>query len=263
MSAIRVATWNVNSINARAEQALAWVDAARPDVVLLQEIKCVDEAFPAEPFAERGYNLALHGQKTYNGVAILSKFPLEEVIRGLPGDDTDIQARYLEATLSVRGTLLRVASIYVPNGQSPDSDKFAYKLRFLERLSHYWSPRMAADELIVLGGDYNCAPAARDVYDAAALAGTVCFHPEERRRLQALTHLGFYDAYRALNPAGAGFTWWDYRAGAFARNQGLRIDHLLLNAPALDRALACEIDLNPRYNERPSDHAPVVVQITA
>lgn len=258
---ISIATFNVNSIKARLPNLLAWLDAAKPDIVLLQELKCVDEALPTMEIEERGYNIASHGQKTYNGVAILSKLPLDDIHRGLAGDATDEQARYIEAVLSIPGGALRVASVYVPNGQDVGSDKFPYKLAFLERLRAHWAERLPYRELAVLGGDFNVAPAPLDVYDPAGLDGSVCYHPAERERLSALMHLGFYDAFRVANPTARQFSWWDYRGNGFERGHGLRIDHLLLSPMAVDRLSGCSIDEAPRREDKPSDHAPVVVTL--
>lgn len=261
MTQISIATFNVNSIKARLPNVLAWLASAKPDIALLQELKCVDEAFPAMEIEELGYNLALFGQKTYNGVAILSKFPLDDVVRGLPGDASDDQARYIEAVASIPGGAIRVASAYVPNGQDVASDKFPYKLKFLERLRAHWAERLAYHEIAVLGGDFNVAPAPLDVYDAKLLEGSVCYHPAERERLRALLHLGFYDAFRVLHPTEHQFSWWDYRGGGYKRGLGLRIDHLLLSPMAADRLTACIIDEAPRREEKPSDHAPVIATL--
>ncbi|MDX2094874.1 MAG: exodeoxyribonuclease III [Alphaproteobacteria bacterium] len=261
MGTISIATFNVNSIKARLPNLLVWLDAARPDIVLLQELKCLDAAFPAMEIEERGYNIARHGQKTYNGVAILSKFPLDDVTRGLAGDPSDEQARYIEAVASIPNGAIRIASAYVPNGQEIGSDKFSYKLRFLERLRAHWAERLAYHEMAVLGGDFNCAPMPIDVYDPAALDGTVCYHPAERERLRALMHLGFYDAFRTLHPTTQQFSWWDYRGNGYERGHGLRIDHLLLSAMAADCLTECRIDETPRQQEKPSDHAPVVATL--
>jgi exodeoxyribonuclease-3 len=258
---MKIATWNVNSINARLPNILAWLDAAQPDIVLLQETKCVNEAFPALEIEARGYNLALHGQKTYNGVAILSKFPLEDVHTGLAGAPEDAQARYIEAVVSLPTQALRVASAYVPNGQDVASDKFAYKLRFYERLRAHWAERLHLHEIAVLGGDFNCAPYAIDAHDPHALEGSICYHPAEREQLRALMHLGMYDAFRTLHPEARQFSWWDYRGSGYARGAGLRIDHLLLSAAAADRLQACVIDEVPRQQERPSDHTPVMATL--
>lgn len=256
MTSISIATFNINSIKARLPNLLAWLDANPIDILLLQELKCVDEAFPAMELEERGYNLAIHGQKTYNGVAICSKFPIDDVVRGL--GDGDEQARYIEAVLSIPGGAMRVASVYVPNGQDVASDKFPYKLQFLERLTAHWRTQLALNEIAVLGGDFNVAPQPIDVYDAAKLDGSVCYHPEERACLRALMHLGFYDAFRVKHPDERQFSWWDYRMNAYPQNHGLRIDHLLLSAMAVDRLTECTIDESPRREEKPSDHAPVV-----
>jgi len=258
---ISITSFNVNSIKARLQNVLTWVDETKPDILLLQELKCMDDTFPAMEFEERGYNLAIHGQKTYNGVAILSKFPLDDVVRGLAGEDADEQARYIEAVVSIPGGALRVASAYVPNGQEVGSDKFAYKLRFYDRLYTHWQSRLMHDEIAILGGDFNCAPAPIDVYDPAALDGSVCYHPDERAKLRALFHLGLADAFRLKHPDKHQFSWWDYRAGGFERGHGLRIDHLLLSAQAADKLDDCWIDENPRRQEKPSDHAPVVCRI--
>lgn len=259
---ITIATFNVNSVKARLQNLLAWLDAAQPSIVLLQELKCVDEAFPAMEIEERGYNIAVHGQKTYNGVAILSKFPLDDITRGLAGDPADEQARYIEAVASIPGGALRVASAYVPNGQAVDSDKFPYKLNFYARLRAHWAERLTYNEIAVLGGDFNVAPAPIDVYDPVALDGSVCYHPLERERLNALMHLGFTDAFRTLHPQKQQFSWWDYRANGYERGHGLRIDHLLLSPIAADTLTACIIDEDPRTKDKPSDHAPVICTLT-
>lgn len=262
MSRISIATFNVNSVKARLPNVLAWLDAASPDIVLLQELKCETDAFPRMEFEDKGYNLAIHGQKTYNGVAILSKFPLEVETTRLPGEDADEQARYIEAIVSLKGSAIRVASVYVPNGQEVGSDKFAYKLRFLERLRAHWRGVLEHHEIAVLGGDFNVAPSPLDVHDPKALEGTVCYHPEERERLRALLYEGLYDAWRLKHPDARKFSWWDYRGGGYQRDHGLRIDHLLLSPHAVDRLADCRIDEAPRREEKPSDHAPVVCSLT-
>jgi len=255
---VTIATWNVNSIKSRLHLLLPWLKSAAPDIVLLQELKTVNESFPYMEIEELGYNIAAHGQKTYNGVAILSKFPLDDITRGLPGDESDQEARYVEAVVSIPGAAIRVASIYVPNGQSPDSDKFRYKMRFFERLFAHVQGLLGLEEMLVLGGDYNVAPENLDVYDWQALDGSVCFHPEERRHLRSLLNLGLYDAFRVMHPHTQTFSWWDYRGIGFDAGKGLRIDHLLLSPQATDKLSACEIDLVLRAQERPSDHAPVI-----
>ena len=259
---LSIATFNVNSVKARITNLLAWLDEARPDIVLLQELKCVDEAFPAMEIEERGYNIATHGQKTYNGVAILSKFPLEDVTRGLAGEPGDEQARYIEAVASIPGGALRVASVYVPNGQEVGSDKFAYKLRFFARLAAHWQERLAYHEIAVLGGDFNVAPAPVDVYDPAALEGAVCYHPAEREGLRALTHLGLYDAFRIANPTAQQFSWWDYRELAFPKNRGMRIDYLFVSDTLKGQVHSVVHHRDERKRPQPSDHVPVEVALS-
>lgn len=258
---VTVATFNVNSLKMRMGNLLDWLKDSPIDILLLQETKTVDEQFPRLELEDKGYNLAFTGQKTYNGVCIASKYPIDDVITRLPGDEGDEQARYIEGIISLPGTALRVASAYVPNGQEVGSDKFAYKLRFFERLRTHWEQQLRFREHAVLGGDFNCAPGPIDVFDAKALDGTVCYHPAERERLRALMHLGLYDAFRAKHPHSKAFSWWDYRGGSFERGHGLRIDHLLLSPSAMDACVACTIDDTPRTQEKPSDHAPVIATL--
>lgn len=258
---MKIATWNINSIRQRITHLLAFLDEQQPDIVLLQETKVEDDKFPAMEIEERGYNIATVGQKTFNGVAILSKYPLDDVTTALPGEEEDTQARYIEAVASLPCGALRVASVYVPNGQSPDSEKFPYKLRFFERLASHARHLLAYEEMLVLGGDYNVAPTAADVYDPKGLEGTCCFHPEERKRFRALEHLGLYEAWRSLNPEAHAYSWWDYRGGGFQHDKGMRIDHLLLSPEAMDRAKACAMLRDERAKENPSDHIPVIVEL--
>jgi exodeoxyribonuclease-3 len=260
---ITIATWNVNSIRTRLHQLLPWLESARPDIVLLQELKCVNEAFPALEIETLGYNIGVHGQKTYNGVAILSKFPLEDIERRLPTLHTEDaeQARYIEALATTPIGVFRVASVYVPNGQEIGSDKFSYKLRFLEALEQHINTLKTYGEPLVIGGDYNVAPQDADVFDPKSLNGSVCFHPEERKRLRRVLHAGMLDAYRLVhneNDGACPYTWWDYRAGGFEQNKGMRIDHLLLSAQAADKMKNCTIQRELRGQERPSDHVPVM-----
>lgn len=251
---MKIATWNVNSIKARLPNVLDWLEQAEPDVLLLQETKCVDGEFPRLEFESRGFAVETHGQKTYNGVAVISRRPIREVRRGLPGDPEEGEARYIEAVLEDG---LRVASIYVPMGQSPDSDRFPFKLRFLDAVEARARALLAAEDAFVLGGDYNVAPEPADVYDAQRMEGRVLYHPEERRRLRRLLFAGLTDAYRALHPQPGAFTWWDYRGGAWPQDHGLRIDHLLLSPQAADRLLDAGIDKEARDREKASDHCPV------
>ncbi len=257
---MQIATWNVNSINARLEMVLAWFEEAAPDVACLQEIKCVDEKFPAEAFERLGYNIAVHGQKTYNGVALLSKTPLEDVRKGLPGDDGDDHARYLEAVVS--GPLpVRVATLYLPNGNPIGTEKFAYKLRWMERLRDRARALLALEEPLVLAGDYNVVPEPDDADNPAAWTGDALFQPETRAAFRSLKWLGLTDAYMAADGAPGGYTFWDYQAGAWNRNHGIRIDHLLLSPQAADRLGDVVIHRNVRGREKPSDHVPVVADI--
>ncbi len=251
---MKIATWNVNSVRARLPRVLEWLGSAAPDVALLQEIKTVAEGFPELEIGDLGYNVAVCGQKSYNGVAILSKPPIEDVLTRLPGDDADDQARYIEAVVGG----VRVASIYLPNGNPVDSPKFAYKLGWMERLYDHVGELLGLEEAFVLGGDYNVAPEDRDVYDPAAWADDALCRPETRARYRAVVHLGLTDAYRALHPDAAGaYTFWDYQKGRWQRDEGLRIDHLLLSPQAADRLEACDIDRAPRGRDKASDHTPV------
>ena len=250
---MKIATWNVNSIKARLPRVLEWLAEAAPDVALLQEIKTVAEGFPELEIGDLGYNTAVVGQKSYNGVAILAKRPIEDVVTALPGDDDDAEARYIEAV--VGGA--RVASIYLPNGNPVDSHKFPYKLAWMERLYDHARGLLALEETLVLGGDYNVAPADGDVYDPAAWADDALCRPDSRARFRAILHLGFTEAYRALHPAPGAYSFWDYQKGRWQRDEGLRIDHLLLSPQAADRLEACDIDRAPRGREKASDHTPV------
>ena len=255
---MKIATWNVNSIKARLPNALAWLREVQPDVVLLQELKVTDENFPLMEIEELGYNCAVHGQKTYNGVAILSKFPLDDVRTGLAGDETDEQARYVEAWVDAGGSAgVRVASIYLPNGNPTDTDKFTYKIGWMDRLVDHARELLAGEEPVVLGGDYNVIPADEDCYDAAAWEGDALTRPESRTRFRTLLNLGYTEAWRTLHTQSHVYSFWDYQAGAWQKDNGVRIDHLLLSPQAADRLTACEIDKGPRGKQKASDHTPV------
>jgi len=257
---MRIATWNINSINARLETALRWFEEAAPDVVCLQEIKCIDEKFPAEAFERLGYNVAVHGQKTYNGVAILSKSPLEDVMRGLPGDESDEQARYLEAVVS--GPVpVRVASIYLPNGNPGSTEKFGYKLAWMERLKARAVELLAYEEPLALVGDYNVIPEPRDAANPQAWTSDALFQPQSREAFRALKWLGLTEAYMAIDGAPEAYTFWDYQAGAWPRNNGIRIDHALLSPQAADKLKACVIDRHVRGWDKPSDHVPLIIEL--
>ncbi len=257
MAGLSIATWNVNSVRQRIGHLEAWLKETTPDVVCLQEIKTVDEGFPRLEIEALGYNVATHGQKTFNGVAILSKLPLEDVRVGLPGDPSDEQARYLEATVSTAGGAVRVASIYLPNGNPAPGEKYDYKLRWMERLRLHAQELLALEEPLVLAGDYNVIPAAADTHDPALWAQDALFLPETRAAFQRLLALGFTEAFRAVSDAPKCYTFWDYQAGAWQRNNGIRIDHLLLSPQAADRLHSVEIDRDMRDRDKPSDHVPV------
>lgn len=250
---VTVATWNVNSIKQRAGHLADWTKQAQPDVVLLQELKCTEDNFPRMEIQAAGYAAAVVGQKSYNGVAILSKDKIEVTATALPGDDGDEQARYIEA----RTCGLRVASIYLPNGNPADGPKYDYKLAWMDRLRAHAEELLRGEETVVLGGDYNCAPTDDDVYDPARFADDALCKPETRNRFRALTYLGYTEAWRALHGERHVYSYWDYGA-AFRNDDGLRIDHLLLSPQAADRLTRCEIDTAPRAWEKASDHTPVV-----
>jgi exodeoxyribonuclease-3 len=252
---LKIASWNVNSIKVRLPAVLEWLEEAKPDVLLMQEIKTVEAQFPAEPIEALGYSLAVVGQKTYNGVAIAARERIEDVEKGLPGDRGDEHARYVEATIGGR---LRVASIYLPNGNPAPGEKFDYKLRWLDRLKRHARKLLEAEEVALLGGDYNVIPTDADVYDPDAWRDDALFRPETRAGLRSVMNLGFVDAFRALHPeAEHAYTFWDYQGGAWQRDHGLRIDHLLLSPQAADRLTACEIDRKPRAKPKASDHTPI------
>ena len=254
---MRIATWNVNSLRQRLGHLETWLRQAEPDVVCLQEIKCVDEAFPTAEIEAMGYNVAVHGQKTFNGVAILSRRPFDEVTRGLPGDPEDVQARYIEAVIPTGTGIVRVASIYLPNGNPVGTEKYPYKLGWMERLAAHVRVLLALEEPLVLAGDYNVIPSARDVHDPELWAGDALFLPQTRARFQALVNLGLVDALRACTDSDGLYSFWDYQAGAWQKNNGIRIDHLLLSPQAADRLASCTIDALTRAWEKPSDHVPV------
>jgi exodeoxyribonuclease-3 len=258
---MRIATWNVNSIKQRLEHLLDWLAAEQPDVVCLQETKCVDDGFPREPIEALGYNVAVHGQKAFNGVAILSKRPFDSVSPKLPGDDFDDHARFLEATVPADGGVVRIAAIYLPNGNPAGTDKYPYKLNWMDRLFRYASERLTLEEPLILAGDYNVIPGAADVDDPAAWVTDALFLPQTREKFRALINLGLTDALRAASDADGLYTFWDYQAGAWQRNKGIRIDHLLLSPQAADRLTGVTISKYMRGREKPSDHVPVTVEL--
>jgi exodeoxyribonuclease III len=260
-AAVRIATWNVNSIKQRLDAAVTWLAERQPDIACFQETKCVDDAFPREPFESLGYNLAIHGQKTFNGVALLSKFPFDEVSNGLPGDHTDDHARFIEAVISTDRGALRVASIYLPNGNPPETEKYSYKLGWMKRLLAYADERLSLGEPLIMAGDYNVIPAAADVRNPQNWLGDALFLPRTRSAFQSMLNLGLTDAVRATTDAPGLYTFWDYQAGAWQKNNGIRIDHLLLSPQAADRLIEVGIDRHVRTWEKPSDHVPVWVDL--
>jgi len=259
---MKIATWNINGIKARLDTLLTWLKDASPDIACLQEIKCVDEAFPSEMFEELGYNVAVHGQKGFNGVALLSKLPFDETTPRLGGDDADEQARYLEGVVSVPSGVVRIANLYLPNGNPSDSPKYDYKLAWMDRLKARAAELLTYEEPMVMAGDYNVIPMPDDVYNPAAWVDDALFKPETRAHFRSLLNLGLTDAFRACHDEGHRYTFWDYQAGAWQKNRGLRIDHLLLSPQAADLLQTCEIDTAPRGWEKPSDHVPIWIELS-
>ena len=253
---MKIATWNVNSIIARLPVVLRWTEQAQPDVLCLQELKCTDEKFPAEAFAELGYVAETYGQRTYNGVAILSHQPCEDVRRGFPDDEEGAHARLLAGT--VEG--IRIVNVYIPNGAFVGSDKYKFKLEWMRRLRAFFDEHYDKSDQVLLCGDFNVAPEERDVHDPQLWQGRILFSRRERAALDEIKSWGFTDAFR-LHTTGEGFySWWDYRAGSFRRNAGLRIDHIWVSEALRERSVRTWIDTEPRTWERPSDHTPVIAE---
>ena len=258
---MRIATWNVNSVRQRLDHLLTFLKEAEPDALCLQELKCVDGDFPRGEIEAAGWQVETHGQKTFNGVAILSRSKLEDIRRGLPGEEADEQARYLEGVLPDGNGAVRLASIYLPNGNPPNTEKYPYKLRWIERLNAHAKGLLAFEEPLVLAGDYNVIPEPRDARDPAAWAGDALFLPQTRSAFRSLINLGLTEALRAATDAPGLYTFWDYQAGAWQRNNGIRIDHLLLSPQAADRLAAVSIAKHVRGWEKPSDHVPVLIDL--
>lgn len=254
---MKFATWNVNSLNVRLPQVLAWLASAQPDVLALQETKLIDEKFPAAEIEAAGYQAVYSGQKTYNGVAILSKHPVTEVVKDIPGLD-DVQRRVLAGVYSG----VRILNLYVPNGQSVDSDKYQYKLSWLEKLTEYVATEIKRYPKLVVMGDFNIAPEEQDVHDPQVWVGKVLFSPPEREAFQRLLAVGLCDVFRLFTQEDRQFSWWDYRMNAFKRNLGLRIDHILATNALCETCSSCVIDKEPRRNDRPSDHTPVIAEFS-
>ena len=257
---MQIATWNINSLSMRLPQVLAWLEANPVDAIGLQELKLVDEKFPHDAFEAAGYHAVCFGQKTYNGVAILSRTPLRDVVRNIPGHG-DEQARVIAATLDTPEGPLRMVNCYFVNGQAPGTEKFSYKLLWLEALRDWLRTELAAHPRLVLVGDFNVAPEDRDSFDPVGLKDTIHHTVEERQHFQDLLGLGLTDAFRLFDQPEKSYSWWDYRMLGFQKNRGLRIDHILVSTALRPSVTACRIDRAPRKNPQPSDHAPVVVSL--
>ncbi|SEP55230.1 exodeoxyribonuclease III [Thalassovita taeanensis] len=266
---MKIATFNINGIKARFQALSDWLDEAQPDVALLQEIKSVDENFPREMFEDKGYQVETHGQKSFNGVAILSKLPLEDITRGLPGDDSDEQARWIEATV-VGKQAIRLCGLYLPNGNPVElsadgtpvpGGKYAYKLGWMQRMQTRAEALLAEEIPFLMAGDYNIIPQAEDAKKPEAWRDDALFRPESRAAFRRLMNLGLTEAFRARNRAPGQYSFWDYQAGAWNRDNGIRIDHFLLSPQCADMLTDCQIDKQIRGREKPSDHVPVWVEL--
>ncbi len=260
---MKIATFNINGIKARTQALLDWLAEAQPDVACLQEIKSVDEAFPREPFEALGYHVETHGMKAFNGVAILSKLPLEDITRRLPGDDADEQARWIEATVIGPKCPVRVCGLYLPNGNPTPGPKYDYKLAWMNRMLTRTRALLADEQPLVLCGDYNIIPQAEDAANPQNWLTDALYLPASRAAYQRLLNLGLTDAIRAQNPNPGTYTYWDFQAGAWDRNNGIRIDHLLLSPQAADLLQGSGIDKSVRGHDKPSDHVPVWIDLDA
>ena len=249
----KIATWNVNSLRVRLEHVLAWLTSHQPHLLAVQETKVENQHFPEEPFKKAGYHVLYNGQKTYNGVAFISRLPMQNEVTFLPDFD-DTQRRILVVNIGS----LRIVNIYVPNGLNLDSEKFIYKLRWLKQLKIYLQQELSCHPHLIVLGDFNIAPEDKDVHDPQIWQNKVLVSPEERRALKEILALGLKDSFRLFNNDSGHYTWWDYRAGAFRRNHGLRIDHILSSEALISQCIACEIDKEIRLWEKPSDHVPVI-----
>ena len=254
---MRIASWNVNSVRARLHNILDWLSNLEIDVILIQEIKCVEEQFPRLEFEALGYEVAINGQKSYNGVAILSKSPITEVKNGLPNYIEDEQSRYIEA--KIKGVVF--ASIYLPNGNPINSDKFNYKIKWMERLKNHSKQLLDLELPIVLGGDFNVVPCDDDVHDPISWQNDALCQPQTRARFRTMLNFGLTEAWRSLHNE-VGYSYWDYQAGRWQKDEGVRIDHWLLSPQAADRLVGCEIDKGPRGKEKASDHTPVILELS-
>ena len=260
---MKIATFNINGIKARIDALPAWLDEAQPDVAILQEIKSVDEGFTSEVFEERGFNVATHGQKSFNGVAILSKRPLEDVTRGLPGDDSDKQARWIEATVMGDTHPVRICGLYLPNGNPAPGPKYDYKLSWMARLLDHAQSMLANETPFLMAGDYNIIPQVEDAAKPDSWREDALFRLESRAAFRRLLNLGLTEAFRARTAGPGHYSFWDYQAGAWNRNNGIRIDHFLLCPQVADMLQDCQIDKEVRGRDKPSDHVPVWVELAA
>ena len=260
---MKIASFNINGIKARLPALLDWLETAAPDVALLQEVKSVDENFPRDPIEDMGYRVETHGQKGFNGVAILSKLPLEDITRGLPGDDEDTQARWIEATVIGDKMPVRVCGLYLPNGNPAPGPKYDYKLAWMKRQYARAQELMALEEPFLMAGDYNVIAQPEDCWDTKPWEEDALYLPQSREAFRKLVNLGFTEAFRARDAAPMNYTFWDYQAGAWNKNNGIRIDHFLLSPYCADLLRDCQIDRETRGKERPSDHVPIWVELDA
>jgi exodeoxyribonuclease III len=258
---MKIVTWNINGIKARAEAVATYLKEMSPDVLCLQELKNIDEGFPRHIFEDVGYTLHTHGQKGFNGVAIASRYAIEDVTRRLPGDDSDEQSRYIEATVLHGSAAVRIGCLYLPNGNPIGTEKFSYKLAWMKRL-HDHAEKLLADEMpVVLAGDYNVIPDPIDAKKPESWADDALYQPESRAAFRAMANLGYTDALRTCHPGPGLYTYWDYMQGAWQRDAGIRIDHLMLSPQAADRIVSCGVDRMTRGWDKPSDHAPAWIEL--
>jgi exodeoxyribonuclease III len=258
---MRIATWNVNSIKAHLDSVTQWLEEEKPDVLCLQELKCEDHAFPREHFERMGYTAQVHGQKTYNGVALLSRIPIENVKCGLPGDDADEQSRFILGTAIDGKYAVNVASIYLPNGNPAPGPKYDYKLAWMQRLTNFTREILKDEEPLVIAGDFNVIPAPQDARNPQNWTDDALFRPQTREAFRELLNLGLTESFRTLHPASTEYSFWDYQAGAWPKNNGIRIDHLLLSPQAADRLVSAQIYRDTRGHDKPSDHVPVMIEL--
>ena len=256
---MKIASFNINGIKARTPALIDWLKDSRPDVALLQEIKSIDEAFPKEPFEDLGYNIETHGQKSFNGVAILSRYPLREIRRGLPGDESDEQARWIEATICASNEI-KICCLYLPNG-NPLGPKYDYKLAWMDRLFLRAQKLLRSEQASLMAGDFNIIPQTEDAATPEVWENDALFTLESRAKFRKILNLGFLDAFRACNDGPGHYSFWDYQAGAWDRNDGIRIDHFLLSPNCADLLTNCKIDSDIRAREKPSDHVPIWIEL--